>query len=230
MTTPGRLIEAAALVTGKNRHTVEKMYDALRASGEVPKGTRGRYGVRVTSAVAAKLILAICGSEHVRDASHAVRRYEHLTAQNSIRFLYEGNTYKQLVVPSSAWQVVATEFPNLAALPQNSTFGDAIVALIDAYCTGDPRAEVSIALRGPYPGAHVSVTLENRETPEWRVEIDYQNDDRDDVPGEWLELDSDKERRRRRIYDVYGDLKTVSTISDATLRAIGAVLREESTT
>jgi hypothetical protein len=71
----------------------------------------------------------------------------------------------------------------------------------------------------------VSVILERRDTPEWRVEIDYQGDDDENARG-WVHLDSSKERRHRRIADPGGDLKTVATVSDKTLQALGELLRE----
>lgn len=222
MTTPGRLIDVAAAVTGKNRHTVEKIYDGLRASGEVPKGARGRYGVRITSEIAAKLLLAVCGSEHVRDAAYTVRWYAALRPNHSQRFIYKDDSYKPLIVPSAAWEIVGHEYPKLAELPKGHDFADAITALIDSYVQRQPKADVSISLRGPYPGAHVSIILERRDTPEWRVEIDYQFDDDE---GDWINLDSSKERRHRRITAHDGDLKTVTTVSHKTLEALGHLLR-----
>ena len=129
MATPGQLMDKAAEVTGSNRSTVESLYNHLRDAGEIPKGARGKNALRVTSTHAAKLLIAICKSEHVKDAADAVQRYSGLDAVHSRRGSFPKG--EEMIVPGPQWQIVAREFPRLGELNHNHCLIDALVALID---------------------------------------------------------------------------------------------------
>src|SRR6266852_5977683 len=120
MATPGQLMDKMALATGSNRSTIESLYNGLRDSGEIPKGARGKNALHVTSEHAAKLLIAVCCAEHVKDAANAVRRYSGLDANNTIET-------GQFPIPNAQLGVVSLEFPRLAQLSPQHCLIDALV-------------------------------------------------------------------------------------------------------
>jgi hypothetical protein len=233
MATPGQLMDEAAAVTGSNRATVESLYNHLRDAGEIPKGARGKNALRVTSTHAAKLLIAICKSEHVKDAANAVRRYSGLDAGHSRRYPLPKD--EELIVPGPQWQIVAREFPRLGELNHHHCLIDALVALIDSYVDApDHAADVSVLFGSPYPWAEASVILEKRNDTEWRVSVTYttpqvsDEESREEDDPDFLTLiDPSKERQRRKFSKLGGDLNLTAKITDKTLRAIGGLLRGE---
>jgi hypothetical protein len=232
MATPGQLMDEAAEVTGSNRSTVESLYNHLRDAGEIPKGARGKNALRVTSTHAAKLLIAICKSEHVKDAADAVRRYSGLDAGHSRRHpLPKG---EEIIVPGPQWKIVTREFPRLGKLKQHHCLIHVLVALIDSYVDDpDHAADVTVSFGSPYPWAEASVVLEKRDDAEWRVSVTYRHANYDEEFGEeddpdFLALiDPSKERQRRKFSKLGGDLNITAKITDKTLRALGELLRDE---
>jgi hypothetical protein len=226
-------MDEAAAVTGSNRSTVESLYNHLRDAGEIPKGARGKNALRVTSTHAAKLLIAICKSEHVKDAANAVRRYSGLDAGASRRYpLPRG---EELIVPGPQWKIVSREFPRLGDLKHQHCLIDALVALIDSYIDDpDHSANVTVSFGSPYPWAEASVILEKRNDAEWRVSVNYttpqisDDESREEDDPDFLALiDPSKERQRRKFSKLGGDLNITAKITDKTLRAIGQLLRAE---
>lgn len=223
-------MDELADVTGSNRSTVESLYNQLRDAGEIPKGARGRNALKVSSIHAAKLLIAICKSEHVKDAVSAVRRYSDLDADSSRRYP-KGD---ELIVPGAHWEVVVGEFPRLKGLTKRHRLIDALVALIDSYIDDPNRsASVRVLFGSPYPWAEASVSLEKRDTSEWRVTVHYMtpqvSDEESSVgddPDFLALIDPSKERQRRRFSKFGGDLNLKAEVTDRTLRAIGALLQE----
>jgi hypothetical protein len=223
MATPGQLMDKMALATGSNRSTIESLYNGLRDSGEIPKGARGKNALHVTSEHAAKLLIAVCCAEHVKDAANAVRRYSGLDANNTIET-------GQFPIPNAQLGVVSLEFPRLGQLSPQHCLIDALVALIDSYM--DERkysADVAVSFGSPYPSA--SVILEKSDDKS-RVSITYgtprrgyEEGDEDD-PDFLTLIDPSKERQRRRFSVLDGDLRVTAMITQNTLSALGELLTE----
>jgi hypothetical protein len=223
-------MDEMAAATGGNRSTIESLYNGLRDAGEIPKGARGKNALHVTSTHAAKLLIAVCCAEHVKDAANAVRRYSVLDADWSRRYSLKG---EELVVPGPQWQIVSREFPRLEKLSPHHSLIDALVALVDSYID-DPEhsADVIVSFGSPYPWAEASVFLEKRDDKEGRVSVTYRHSNFDgesrsaeDDPDFLRLIDPSKERQRRRFSVLDGDLRVTAKITHKTLRALGALLR-----
>jgi hypothetical protein len=243
MASPSALMDRVAAVTGMNRSTIENIYDGLRKTGEIPKGVRGRYGVQVSSQMAARLLIAMCGSEHVKDASDAVRRYSGLSAvyvqlfdspdrsrraaPDRLPFVVE---QMPLPIAKGSWSKASSGFPRLGKLPPGHSFVEAMEALIESYIDDDsPDADVTISLQGPYPWAGVKISLrEDNAKLKSSALISYSDDGDESGPGELAQIDQTKARQRRRFVELGRDMKVTSTISHNTLRDIGALLRDDS--
>jgi hypothetical protein len=233
MPTPGRLMDTVAEVTGVNRNKVENIYDELRKSGDVPVGVRGRYGITATSLVAAKLLIAVCCAEQVKDAPNAVRRYSGLDASGIRR--YPLPKRDELIYPvGQCWKIAAQEFPRLGRLKQHHCLLDALVALIDSYVDDlKHAAQVTISFGSPYPWTEAAVILEKRDDAEWRETVIYSTpqisdeESREDDDPDFLALiDPSKERQRRKFSKLGGDLNITAKISHKTLMAIGELMGE----
>jgi hypothetical protein len=230
LATPGQLMDEMAAATGSNRATIESLYNGLRDSGEIPKGARGKNALHVTSTHAAKLLIAVCCAEHVKDAANAVRRYSGLDAGSSRR--YPLPNADELMYPGPGeWGVVSPEFPRLGQLPKQHCLIDALVALVDSYIDNpEHSADVSVSFGSPYPWAEASVHLEKRDDAEWRVSVTYSHINVDeesryeDDPDFLALIDPSKERQRRRFSVLSGDLRVTAKITQNTLRALGALL------
>jgi hypothetical protein len=225
---PGAVIANLAGSTGVNESKIKNLYDELRKSGDAPVGVRGRYGVTVNSETAAKLLIAVCCSEHIKDAANAVQRYAVLEGKAGFK-----NNQGGVPIPSMTWESIADGFPRLAQLPPHHAFLDALVALIDSYVDAPDREEfVDVTFGSPFPWAKASVTLTSRESNQG-VAIQYNNPEISDDEGyheddpEFLAfIDPSKERQRRRFAKLGGDLRLTMKITYRTLSALGALLRE----
>ena len=120
MASPGELMDKLASVTGNNRSTIESLYNGLRDADEIPKGARGKNALRIMSEHAAKLLIAVCCAEHVKDAANAVRRYSGLDANNTTL------EAAQFPVPNARWDRALREFPLLGQLSPQHSFIDAL--------------------------------------------------------------------------------------------------------
>jgi hypothetical protein len=225
MATPGQLIDGAATATGMNRSTVENLYNHLRDAGDIPKGARGKNALHVTSEHAAKLLIAMCGSEHVKDAVGAVKRYSQLSATT----VHTWERNREFIAPmgDATWRKAARTFPRLGLLNTTHGFLDALVSIIESYVDAAPDASVEVSLRGPYPWAGVRITIRKDKELGSPVLIAYSDDGDEDGPGEIARIDPTKERQRRKFLTLGGDLNTTATISDVTLAAIGRLLRDD---
>lgn len=241
MASPSALMDRVAAVTGMNRSTIENIYDGLRKTGDIPKGVRGRYGLQVSSRTAARLLIAMCGSEHVKDASDALSRYSGLFA--AYVQLFDGADKSSRAAPDrlpfvdaqtpfprakSTWAKASRGFPRLSKLPLGHSFVEAMEALIESYIDDDsPDADVTISLRGPYPWAGVKIFLrEDNAKLKSSVLISYSDDSDESGPGESAETDPTKARQRRRFVELGRDMSVTATISQNTLKGIGALLRD----
>lgn len=231
MATPGQLWGTVADVTGTNGATVENIYNHLRNDGEIPKGGRGLNALRVTSEAAAKLLIAVCCAEHVKDAPDAVRRYAPLEGKGGYR---DDQGESGAPFTGYNWQSLAPDFPRLAELPSGHSFLDAFVALIDSFIDEPSRdGFVKITFGSPRPWSKASVTLQNGG-PSRRVAIVYttpevhDDEGRSDDDPEFLALiDPSKERQRRRFAKLGGDLSLTMEITNRTLSALGDLLRND---
>ncbi|MGB3043919.1 MAG: hypothetical protein WBB98_12110 [Xanthobacteraceae bacterium] len=212
--------------TGTNRSTGESIYNQLRDSGEIPKGGRGVHALRISSAHAAKYLIAICCAEHVKDAANAVRRYAVLEEAG---YGFRDNQ-GHVPLPGITWESISDNFPRLAKLPSSHTFFEALVAIIDSYIDAPERDEtVTVTFGGPFPWAKASVSLANRgvalqyNAP--KIQDDEGHSDDDD---EFLAtIDPSKERQRRRFAKLGGDLRLTTEVTHRTLSALGDLLRGE---
>lgn len=234
MASPGQLIERMALATGSNKSTIVSLYNELRDAEEIPKGARGKNALHVTSEHAAKLLIAVCCAEHVKDAPNAVQRYSGLDVGNSVR--YPLPKEDEFPTPGANWDIVSLEFPRLGYLPPQHCLLDALVALVDSYTDdAEHSADVTVSFGSPYPWAQASVILERRYDAEWRVAVNYLHrnpdprGDGDDDPEFLTLIDPSKERQRRRFSVLDGDLRVIAKITQNTLKALGELLREDKT-
>jgi len=121
MTTPGEFIKTLADALRVPEATVAVHDRNLRSAGLRSKSGRGRGAAKVTARDAAHLLVAVLGSEQVKDSADAVRRYAKTKAERS---------------GSDANAIDAMGITELAALPAEHSFIDAVEALIIAAMSG----------------------------------------------------------------------------------------------
>lgn len=125
MASPGELVETMAAAVGLPRATLVSHDRLLSEAGLRTKSGRGRGAAKVTARDAAHLLTAVLASAEVRDSVHSVRRYAESRAR-----------------PAAAGQGAGFErlgIPELAALPADSSFLDALERLIAATAHGSLR-------------------------------------------------------------------------------------------
>jgi hypothetical protein len=121
MASPGELVNVLASMLGVPEVTVTQHDRNLVAAGLRTKGGRGRSAAKVTPRDAAHLLIAVMGSELIKDSTIAVRRYQETRVHNR-------------QPKEDGWADFA--LPELAALPRDHSFVDALTALISAAAAG----------------------------------------------------------------------------------------------
>jgi hypothetical protein len=121
MATPGELTKALAEAVGLPEATITVHDRHLRAAGLRSKHGRGRGAAKVTARDAAHLLVALLGSGEIKDAAQTVRRYAETRPQHRA---------------SSAKIYGGTGIVELAALPREHSFIDAVEAIIASAAKG----------------------------------------------------------------------------------------------
>jgi len=121
MSSPGEFAKCVADALHVPEPTVAVHDRNLRTAGLRSKSGRGRGAAKVTARDAASLLVAVLGSEQVKDSADAVRRY--------------GTTGAQLR-PADRKALNALGITELTALPRDHSFIDAVEALIESAATG----------------------------------------------------------------------------------------------
>jgi hypothetical protein len=123
--TPGELVQVMGKVLGIPEATVAVHDRYLRAAGLRSKAGRGRGAARVTARDAARLLTAILGSGEVRHAVHSVKRYSETCPQ---RWASTKKLFSKIGIAE------------LAALPTDHSFVDALEAMLGSAATGSLAA------------------------------------------------------------------------------------------
>jgi hypothetical protein len=121
MASPAQLTQTVSMVTGVPHATVVDIDRKLVKAGLRAKGGRGFNAAQMTSLDAARLLTAIVTSPQANDSAASVERYAATRPDKTI---------------SSAGLFGATELDDLATLPVEHSFVDAIAAVIESLATG----------------------------------------------------------------------------------------------
>lgn len=211
------LIEELSDTLGVNESTCANSYRELRAADLVTVGGRGRNAAKMTARDAVMLLLAVCGSEHVKDSADAARRYSELHVRPvEMAEDHERNS-------RTAWQMASQVFPYLSALKQRHTLLEATVALVNSYTDeaivispNQPRIAplIKLSVRGPNPSATITVSAPATD------EVHYSPVNARDMFRSVL----NPVRQRAKIRGP-GDLRIEKHISHTTLASLGELLR-----
>lgn len=164
MASPGELVATLAEAVGLPRATLVSHDRLLRDAGLRSKNGRGRGAPKVTPRDAAHLLTALLASAEVKDSVHSVRRYAESRARRNA-----GRTagFERLGIPE------------LAALPADSSFLDALESLIAAIAHGSLRDATLPGRDAHSPDATASPMIEVlAETPGTVAEIRVASDGR----------------------------------------------------
>lgn len=224
MASPGQLVKVLADVLGVPEPTLTQHDRNLAVNGLRSMGGRGRSAAKVTARDAARLLVAIMGSNHVKDTVETVLRYESAQARKSAGTEGENSFCKFSV-------------PELASLPDPHGFVDGLEALIASFISGTIFDDAQ-------PGWFIQNTIEvlvAAPTTEGRIRVSSRSKGGkgaqvhygiwtpfdqyypDEPPKEVLKYWRDSFGDRTTMDDP--DLKQVRTITAKTFFALGKVLK-----
>jgi hypothetical protein len=144
MATPKQLVEAVAGVLGISVASVV-VHDRNLSNAPVPLRTvagRGRAAAKMTATDAANLVIAVAGSESVKNSVWAVLTYGGLRGIKT--------------------RTTATGIRSFDELPANHSLAEMLAALIDAVAVGEllpDKFSLTVRLYGPRPYADLQYFL-----------------------------------------------------------------------
>ena len=215
------LISICANVVGLRDRTVAIYARYLREGRLISTGGRGPGGADMTPRDCANLLIAIMGTNLVKDAAKAVPKY------------------RPLVADRQQWRLPDMPLPALTRLPEFHQFGAALEALITAAMDGSLESAleaaskkyekvqisfppiIEVTVRGPVPVANISVRAH-----EWGEEHTYAQ------PHPWLRTDKPPKRAIKRWEKKlersgpWGDLDQIRLVSTQTIQTLGQLLRK----
>lgn len=179
MATPGELVKVIAATTGEDEATVAQHDRNLVIAGLRSKSGRGRSAAKVTTRDAAHLLTSVLGSHRVRDGVETVRRY--LQTQEHHAHWHQHYPDKlQGMGKANVWEEYG--IPEMAALPRNHTFIDALTTLITLASEGRlvrelkgffPRDSIKIIVTWPRTHARISMHHFLHRDDHKSVQADY---------------------------------------------------------
>ncbi len=215
------LIPICAHVMDLPDRTVAIYARYLREGRLISTGGRGPGGADMTPRDCANLLIAIMGTNLVKDAAKAVPKY------------------RPLVAGRQQWRLPNMPLPALTRLSEFHQFGVALEALITAAMDGSLESAleaaskkhekvqisnapiIEVTVRGPLPIADISV-----RAPEWGENVTYTQ------PNPWLRTDKPPKRAIKRWEKKierrgpWGDLQQIRLVSTQTIQTLGQLLRK----
>ena len=147
MATPRKLVENLSEILGVTTATVTVHDRNLSTAAPIPLRTvagRGRAAARVTATDAANLLIAVVGSESVKDSVAAVLKYGDLRVEHAMN----------------------SGIVRFDELPEGHTFAQGLAALIHAASVKEIVESRSFSLkirfRGPRPTARIGWSMDDR--------------------------------------------------------------------
>jgi hypothetical protein len=189
MATPGELVKLIAAATGDDVATVVQHDRNLAIAGLRTMGGRGRSAAKVTARDAAHVLTSVLGSHRVKDAVDTVRRY--LQTQEHHAHWHQHYPDKlQGMGKANVWEDYG--IPELAALPREHSFIDALTALITLAAEGrlirelddfHPLDGIKIIVTSPRTHARISMRCFRNRDDYKSVQADYGSNE---PPPEWI--------------------------------------------
>ena len=164
MATPGELVKVVADTTGEDVATVTQHDRNLVLAGIRAKSGRGRSAYRVTARDAAVLLTSVLGSHRVRDGVDTVRRYFETQEHHAFWREHHPDHFKNMG-EADVW--VDCGLDEMAALPPEHSFVDALAALIESAAAGrlirhrgTEKFELArVKLQLAWPIAHAKINI-----------------------------------------------------------------------
>jgi hypothetical protein len=189
MASPGELVKVIAAATGEDEATVVQYDRDLHSAGLRTKGGRGRSAAKVTARDAAHILTATIGSHRVKDGVDVVQRY--LRSQEHHAHWHQHHPDKlQGMGKANVWEDYG--IPELAALPRDHTFIDALTVLITLASEGRlirelgdmfPFNGISIIVKSPGTHARISMHVFRHKDDHKSVQADYGSNEK---PPRWV--------------------------------------------
>jgi hypothetical protein len=203
MATPGELVRMIAATTGEDEATVTQHDRNLVLAGLRTKGGRGRSAAKVTARDAARLLTSVLGAHRVKDAVETVRRYMQ-TQEHHAHWHQHYPDKLQGMGKANVWEDYG--IPELAALPRDHTFIDALTALITVASEGRlirelgdfyPLENLRIIVTWPRTHARISMHRFRGKKDNKSVQADYGSNE---PPPAWM-TDNNVPTPRERVTD-----------------------------
>lgn len=194
MATPGELVKVIASATGEDEATVAQHDRNLVVAGLRTRGGRGRSAAKVTSRDAAMLLTAVLGSHRVKDSAETARRYIE-TQEHHAHWHKHYPDKLQGMGKANVWEDY--RIPEMAALPLDHTFIDALEVLIALAAEGklirhlgDFNTVGGLRIFVTSPGIHARISMHHydKDAGSKSVQADYQSNA---TPPAWM-LDPSK--------------------------------------
>lgn len=189
MATPGELVKVIAATTGEDEATVTQHDRNLVIAGLRPKHGRGRNSYKVTARDAAILLTSVLGSHRVRDGVNTVRRYLQ-TQEHHAHWHQHWPDKTQGMGKPNVYENY--NIPELAALPLDHTFIDALTVLITLAAEGRliqhlgkffPFENLKVFVTWPRTHARISMHYFNQKGDSGSVQADYGSNE---PPSPWM--------------------------------------------
>ena len=189
MATPGELVKVIAATLGEDEATVTQHDRNLLIAGLRTKGGRGRSAAKVTAHDAARLLTSVLGSHRVRDGVDTVRRYLQTQEHHAHWHQHHPDELRGMGKPN-VWEDYG--IPELASLPREHTFIDALAVLITLASEGrlikelgdfHPFEGIKIIVTSPRTHARISMHVFRHKDDHKSVQADYGSNE---PPSEWM--------------------------------------------
>jgi len=195
MATPTDLVKVIAATTGEDEATVAQHDRNLVIAGLRAKHGRGPSTYKPTARDGAVLLTSVRGSHRVRDGVATIRRYLQ-TQEHRAHWAQHYPADKQGGMgPANVWEQYG--IPELAALPPEHTFIDALTVLITLATEGRLNSELQyygaqdlscVRIMLFWPQTHARISMHSWRDPRDEkshksVQADYQSNE---PPPAWI--------------------------------------------
>jgi len=194
MASPGELVKLIAAVTGEEEATVTVHDRNLVLAGLRTKGGRGRSAAKVTPRDAAHLLTSVLGAHRVKDSVATVQRYMQ-TQEHQAHWHQHHPDKLQNMGKANVWEDGG--IPELAALPLDHTFIDALTVLITLAAEGRLIKELgdfypfdNLRIIVTSPRTHARITLHAIRTGKTDSKSVGANYGSNETPPAWMKDNS----------------------------------------
>ena len=232
-----QLVPTVANVLGVPEKTVNVFSRNLREAGLISSGGRGPGGAHMTPFDAANLIIAVAGSNLVKDAVETVKHYAELPAISSEHHTQtDAHNFENFGNEPPIWDLRGFPIVGLRSLPHGHSFREALAALIASAANGSlrdtiedlPKAHVDehtnptiysieVTLRGPYPQASIRL---------WTTGFDERMRYGEEISMPDYETAKKWERETSKRFDIK-DLKQMREFTEVAIFALGDLLSDK---